>query len=240
MKIKLITLNIHKGATGTRPDETLSLIKSNIQRERADIVCLQEVLGSHAERAVKPQFEFLADEVWSHYAYGKNAVYSQGHHGNAILSHFPIVESENFDISNHTLERRGVLHAVVARPEAPNSRLHIMTLHLDLTGWGRERQLHNVRALIEERVKGDEPLILCGDFNDWREKSSCLLRPLNLVEAHFQQHNRYAKTFPARWPMLKLDRIYTRHLKVLHAGALANGNWRQLSDHLPVAAELEW
>ncbi len=37
------------------------------------------------------QFAFLADEIWPHFAYGKNAIYSAGHHGNAILSKHPIL-----------------------------------------------------------------------------------------------------------------------------------------------------
>jgi hypothetical protein len=45
------------------------------------------------------QLEFLADEVWSYRAYGKNAVYDHGHHGNAILSKMPFTYHSNHDIS---------------------------------------------------------------------------------------------------------------------------------------------
>lgn len=44
-------------------------------------------------------YEFLADTMWSDYAYGRNAVYPEGHHGNAVLSRFPIEYYENRDIS---------------------------------------------------------------------------------------------------------------------------------------------
>lgn len=33
------------------------------------------------------------------FAYGRNAVYTQGHHGNAILPQFPIVHFANHDMS---------------------------------------------------------------------------------------------------------------------------------------------
>src|SRR5665647_3409505 len=76
-----------------------------------DIVFLQEVQGEHAHHAahvlnwpVAPQYEFLADEVWQDYAYGRNAIYDQGHHGNAILSRFPIISAENQDVSAHRFE----------------------------------------------------------------------------------------------------------------------------------------
>jgi len=88
-----------------------------------DIVFLQEVQGEHERHArqvldwpVEPQYEFLADEVWSDYAYGRNAIYDHGHHGNAILSRFPILSSHNQDISELRFERRGMLHSEIAVP----------------------------------------------------------------------------------------------------------------------------
>ena len=76
--------------------------------------CLQEVVGVHRGHAarhvdwpVKPQHEFIADSVWREVAYGKNAVSHHGHHGNAVLSRFPIVAHENLDISAHAFESRG-------------------------------------------------------------------------------------------------------------------------------------
>ena len=44
-------------------------------------------------------YEFLADTMWSDFAYGRNAVYPQGHHGNAVLSRYPIEHYENRDVS---------------------------------------------------------------------------------------------------------------------------------------------
>ena len=37
--------------------------------------------------------------MWSDYAYGRNAVYPEGHHGNAVLSRFPIEHYQNLDVS---------------------------------------------------------------------------------------------------------------------------------------------
>ena len=72
----------------------------------ADVVFLQEVLGAappphgaRGEKVTTPQYEFLADSIWQQYAYGRNAVYPNGHHGNAVLSKFPIVRTSNHDVS---------------------------------------------------------------------------------------------------------------------------------------------
>ena len=54
------------------------------------------------------QYEVLADGVWTQHAYGRNAVYPNGHHGNAVLSKFPIVHHENRDVSVGKHEQRGL------------------------------------------------------------------------------------------------------------------------------------
>lgn len=83
----------------------------------ADIVCLQEVMGAHEVHPMHfenwpdtPHYEFLADTMWSDYAYGRNAVYPEGHHGNAVLSRFPIEHYENRDVSVGESEKRGLLY----------------------------------------------------------------------------------------------------------------------------------
>src|SRR5687767_3184071 len=116
-EFRVLSYNIHKGFSMDRR-LVLSAIKEAIQSTKAEIVFLQEVIGEHSKHAKRvsdwpedSHFEFLADSIWEHFAYGKNAVYTEGHHGNAILSRRPITFWENIDISNNRLERRGLLHA---------------------------------------------------------------------------------------------------------------------------------
>jgi endonuclease/exonuclease/phosphatase family metal-dependent hydrolase len=241
MKFKLVTFNIHKGFSGFNRRVTLEEMKGHLQALRADIVCLQEVLGWHEVFAKQPQFEILADRIWSHYAYGKNAVYSSGHHGNAILSHFPFESHENFDLSNHRFERRGLLHGVVSCPEWEGKRLHLMTVHLDLLSRGRWKQFEKICSAIEGRVPEGEPLILAGDFNDWSgELTPALHSRVRLREAFVESRGRHAKSFPARFPLLGLDRIYVRGLSVGATETLSGPPWSDLSDHLALSAELEF
>ena len=55
--------------------------------------------------------------MWSDYAYGRNAVYPEGHHGNAVLSRFPIEHYENRDVSVGESEKRGLLYCRITPPE---------------------------------------------------------------------------------------------------------------------------
>lgn len=184
-----------------------------------------------------PQFEYLADEVWPHHAYGKNAVTTLSHHGNAILSKYPIQSFENIDISTNQHERRGLLHARVHVPEADKT-LDLINLHLNLLHWGRRKQVAQLVERVGQTVSSGEPLIIAGDFNDWPNKlSDPLQESLGLQEVFLQEEGRCAKTFPSFLPILKLDRIYFRNLEVAQVVRFSGKPWSQLSDHLAIAAD---
>ena len=98
MRFTVATYNIHKGFSHLTRRMVIHELRDRLHGLAADILFLQEVQGVHRRHArryrdwpVKPQHEFIADTVWHEVAYGRNAVYHQGHHGNAVLSRFPIV-----------------------------------------------------------------------------------------------------------------------------------------------------
>jgi endonuclease/exonuclease/phosphatase family metal-dependent hydrolase len=243
-RLRILTYNIHKGFQRLRPALILDSIRQTLRASHADILFLQEVVGEHRGHQKKtdgwpmvPQFEYLADEVWPHHAYGKNAVTSLSHHGNAILSKYPIQSFENIDISTNRSERRGLLHVKVHIPEA-NKTLDLINLHLNLLHSGRKKQVDQVVKRVGQTVSSTEPLIIGGDFNDWPNKlSEPLQKSLGLQEVFLQAEGRCAKTFPSFLPILKLDRIYFRNLEVAHVVRFSGKPWSQLSDHLAIAAD---
>ncbi len=245
-KLHVLSYNIHKGLSTTNTQHVLGGIKRSIEMVSADLVLLQEVLGDHQEHKKNfedwpdaSQFEFLADKIWPHHAYGKNAVYTEGHHGNAILSKHPIVFYENVNISTNRFENRGLLHAVIRVPDLEQD-LHVICLHLDLLESGRLRQLELLSARIDQVVPHDAPLIVGGDFNDWRERASRILyKRLGLMEAFFALTGKHARTFPAAVPIFKLDRLYSRRAGVQSASVLSGGIWSGLSDHAAICAEFD-
>lgn len=79
-----------------------------------------------------PQYEFLADSLWEGFAYGRNAVYPDGDHGNALLSRFPISRYQNVDISVAGEEKRGMLHCELTVPGYAGTPLHMICVHLGL------------------------------------------------------------------------------------------------------------
>ena len=235
MELKILTLNLHKGFGWWNRRFVLPELREAVRRIHADVVLLQEVLGSHELHALVPQYEFLADQIWGAFAYGRNAVYPKGHHGNAVLSKFPIVEYRNHDVSVGRVERRGLLHCHVGTPAAP---LHVICAHLALRERHRALQLRDLCRLVSTEVPPSAALVVGGDFNDWRQRAGAALRHCGLKEAFVEASGRHARSFPARWPLLRLDRIYYRNARVHTPQVHSTHPWPHLSDHLPLSAEV--
>jgi endonuclease/exonuclease/phosphatase family metal-dependent hydrolase len=101
-------------------------------------------------------------------------------------------------------------------------------------------QLDLMCSLIKHDVPAGAPLLIAGDFNDWRNRAHGMLeRCAGLREVFRHANGRAAKTFPARFPMLPLDRIYVRNARVHKPMVLPRRPWSHLSDHAPLAAQIE-
>lgn len=159
--IKLLSYNIHKGFSMGNRQYTLDLIKKGIQESGAELLCLQEVCGPNLHSAkerlhpLHTQFEFLADGIWPHFAYGKNAVYKKGDHGNAILSKYPIVKYFNLDLSTNRFESRGLLHVTLEVTDLVH--LHVLTAHLDWLESGRLKQVQKLMIIFRAKFPKTNP-----------------------------------------------------------------------------------
>lgn len=243
--LKILTVNTHKGFTYFNRKFILPELRDAIRATAADLVFLQEVLGEHVAWSLRhksdwpeqPQYEFLADSIWSSFAYGRNAVYPGGHHGNAVLSRYPIAKWKNHDISLNGIERRGLLYCMLEAGDDERP-VHAICTHLSLREGHRQKQLDRLVALVNQ-LPADEPVIVAGDFNDWLQNSQARLKDESGLHEVFNDiYGKPARTFPAFCPLLRLDRIYVRsaegHLPVV----LPNRPWSHLSDHRPLFAEV--
>jgi endonuclease/exonuclease/phosphatase family metal-dependent hydrolase len=240
--LRVATYNIHKGLSLFNGRLVVHELRDRLRALNADLVFLQEVQGLHHGSASRfaawpeaPQYEFLADSVWPDFAYGQNAAYDHGHHGNAILSRFPIMRWDNEDVSTHRFESRGLLHCEIAIP-GWDRLLHAVCVHLALHARGRSKQLWALRERIERLVPEDAPLVVAGDFNDWREEAARhLAHPLGLHEVFELTQGTPARSFPAILPFLRLDRIYVRGFSVKTARVHAA---RRMSDHAALTSTI--
>ena len=242
--LRILTINTHKGFTAFNRRFILPELRDAVRTVGADIVCLQEVMGAHDIHPLHVEnwpdtthYEFLADTMWSDYAYGRNAVYPEGHHGNAVLSRFPIEHYENHDVSVGESEKRGLLYCRIKPPDLAFP-VHVGCVHLGLREAHRQAQLQMMTRWVNS-LPDNDPVVIAGDFNDWRQRAN---RPLKadsgLDEIFTRAHGRPARTFPVSFPLLRLDRIYVKNAHASHPSTLALRGWRHLSDHAPLSAEI--
>ncbi len=243
-KLRILTLNIHKGFSFFNRKFLLSELRDAVRAVSADLVFMQEVLGEHellAQRHAhkwpeQAHYEFLADSIWHSYAYGRNAVYPNGHHGNALMSKFPIERYQNVDVSVENTEKRGLLHCEIDLPKG--GTLHAICVHLGLRERHRQQQLALLCDLVE-KIPKEDPVIVAGDFNDWLGKAEKQMYACGLTDIFVEEYGASPKTFPARFPLLRLDRIYVRGVRSFSPLRLPNRPWTHLSDHAPLASEIE-
>lgn len=261
MKIRIATYNIHKGVSSFGRNSRIHALKQALTSMDADLMFLQEVQGRNdlfalrhaANWPAESQHEFLAGDS-RHSVYGVNAVYDHGHHGNALLSVYPIASARNQDVSDHAYESRGILHCVV---QAPQAEVHCYVIHLGLFAGSRKRQTEALIDAVAGSSPPDAPVIIAGDFNDWENRlSEVLYQRLGVTEVFDKNISRRgfgsylrrlsgrgpkikpARTFPAALPLLQLDRIYVRGFSVESAKVLHGVMWAKLSDHAPIVATL--
>lgn len=240
--LRILTVNTHKGFTALNRKFILPELRDAVRTMEADLVFLQEVHGTHETHAKRlsnwpstPQYEFLADSMWPQFAYGRNAVYPEGDHGNALLSKFPILRHDNLDVSQGPHEQRGLLHSVLDVPG--QHEVHAICVHLGLRESHRQKQLELLCTLLDSLPK-DAPVIVAGDFNDWRLKADAVLVRAGMQEVFMQHFGSPARSFPARFPLLCLDRIYIRNATSEPPQVLSTRPWSHLSDHAPLAVEI--
>ena len=224
--IRIATWNIHRAVGGDGLVDHQRVI-SVLREISADVTALQEVAYRSADK----------DDVLSRYAAALEAeaiegitlLDERGHYGNAILTRLPVQRLRRHDISISGREPRGAIDLCLAG----NSRdFRLVATHLGLRPGERRQQVLQLNRLFNSRSPGVD--ILVGDLNEWLPGS----RTLRALRRVFGPAPAPA-TFPARRPMVALDRILVRPAMALgilrvHRSPLA----RMASDHLPLVAEI--
>ena len=238
MKLKILSYNVHKLFDITGRKYFLSQLKDILIQMDLDFVFLQEIPGlqpeDHKKNYTNEPLEHLADRIWDHFVYGKNAISSTRNHGNAILSKYRFMEWKNFNISNHRFEQRGFL---IGKIKKQRKTVFLCCTHLDLTSIGRKRQIKKIEEHIKEEITKDAPMIFCGDFNDWTGSISKFMKDGGYQCTSVHPKKNTTNTFPSFYPLLSLDRIFYRNIECTEVRVLEDEHWKKLSDHLPIYAE---
>jgi len=222
--VRLMTWNIHRGIGPDRVcdfDRVVALIR----KHAPDIVALQEV-DSRPDWGREAAFDVLAEALGPYSAAAKAIAAPDGDYGHMLISRWPLAEVVQHDLSVEKREPRRAIQAAVATPFGP---LRLITAHLGL--FPAERR-HQAAILARTAGAAAEPLVVAGDFNDWRRRG-----PVTSALSRVMPGRTEIATFPAKLPLGKLDRIYCRPAGILLA-SWTDRSAREASDHLPLIAEI--
>ena len=224
--IRIASYNIHRGI-GRDSRFSAQRILDVLNEIQADAIALQEV-ESHSSRI--DMLAWLAERTGFYAIAGITLSRPESQYGNAVLTRFPIRATQLLDLSFSRHEPRG---AIVLDLDCDGSPLLLVATHLGLRPAERRAQIEQLLALF--RARPHMRAILLGDLNEWFLWG----RPLRRLHRHFQP-TPAPPTFPARWPLFALDRLWTHPRSILrylgvHSSVLA----RVASDHLPLVAEVD-
>lgn len=233
--LKIITYNINRGLSAFRKRNALAATVEVLRESGASLACLQEVWEE--DGISENSLESLTRKAWSHWVFDRNAVFPGGAQGNAVLSRYRVLHWKNVDVSVEKSEPRRFLDVRVQVDDtAPE--LTVICLHFGLKEVDRRIQVGRLLDYLSCRTGKDDPVIVAGDFNDWRGVTHRRLKEdSDLTIAGPAGRSGLARTFPSLFPVFPLDRIYFKNLELVKAGALGDIGNRGLSDHLPVIAE---
>jgi endonuclease/exonuclease/phosphatase family metal-dependent hydrolase len=227
MGVTVATYNIHRCVGRDRrfdPQRILDVLKSL----DADVIALQEILWEPHD-ALHLLHHFAAQLKYRAIA-GPTLLRRDGHYGNALLTRLDVQSVRHIDLSVGRHEMRGAIDAVLT---GADGSLRVVATHLGLWPSERRKQMRRLLAMLA----GDtaHPVVLMGDLNEWFLWG----RPLRWLRAYFG-HTPSPATYPARFPMFALDRIWTKPASELFCvERVDNEATRSASDHLPVRAVIK-
>jgi endonuclease/exonuclease/phosphatase family metal-dependent hydrolase len=229
-ELTIASYNIHKCIGNDGVFDPLR-IKNVILQLDADIVVLQEADARFGER------EGLLDLDYLHLMGGYRSIFSpdrnsrsHGWHGNVVLYRNSIVNHVH-QLKLPGLEPRG---ALIVDFGIGKSSFRLLAVHLGLLRRSRRKQ---VAAIIKAADPHPQRhVIVIGDMNEWRlERRSAL----ELFKSHFVEISAKLPSYPSRYPVLPLDRLFvSRGLSVESLSVVDTPLTRIASDHLPVNATI--
>ena len=241
MNLRVITLNTRHGEI---EDGVIDGIKqaSEIKKYNPDIILLQEV-DMYTDRVNQiDQLQIYRNITGLNYTtFGSNIDFKNGGYGNAILSKYPILKSENYINTKFIKENRGILYIEIS---INGKKLEIIDTHFPTKEDERLIFAKQINRIIKNKNCID--VIIGGDFNlglelikphCYKVNSKDKYEELEELKKSFKDSQFKEKTYPIEKTEGELDKImYNGNLILKDIKRLDD----KISDHYPVMADFEF
>lgn len=258
-RLRVMTYNVHS-CIGRDRIVSPQRIARVILDAAPDVVALQEVDVGRWRTEGVDQAEWIARALRMQSRFHPLVRSATERYGDAVLSSLPMTPVRAARLATHEASQRAEPRGALAvRLTLPAGSVLLVNTHL---GLGRYERVAQCRALLGEAWLGGRlgagPTIVCGDFNALPGSP-----PYRLLRRSFRDVQTWprgvggpeasapssprqvavkpaaAKTFPARYPFLRLDHVFvSAHFVVEDVEVLDSPLIRVASDHRPLVATL--
>ncbi|HTI66965.1 MAG TPA: endonuclease/exonuclease/phosphatase family protein [Caulobacteraceae bacterium] len=245
MSTRIMTYNVHS-CVGVDDRLDVARIAAVIAQSKPDIVALQELDVGRIRTGGVDQAHAIASRLGMSFHFGCAMTVAEEQYGDAILTALPmrLVKAGPLPTLPRVrgLEPRGAIWAAIE--VEPGVEVQIVNTHLGLVPLEQRAQ---AATLVGPAWLGDKacaaPKILIGDFNATSRYACYKVLTKGMADAQRQlQRNgvrpRTTRTFPSRFPMLRIDHLFVSPgVEVLDVHAPNGPLTRAASDHLPLVAD---
>ncbi len=231
--LRIICYNIH-GGYDNKGRRSLSRLNTLMNDLDIDIGIFQEMETRPKRGGTAEDVDILAGAERPHHLPGPTLKEGKGWYGNLLVSRHPITRALVHDLETKSVwEPRNALDALI---ETPQGKLRLIGTHLSLSSSMRWWEINNLIKLADAvEDEAQYPVLFMGDFNEWFW-SGRLIKHLDQIMVPLS----CSKTFPSRYPLFKLDRVWCDGaIEKAEARTLTGREVRGISDHLPVLIELQ-
>ena len=216
--LRIASYNVHS-CRGTDGKKDAARIAGVIEELGCDTIGLQEV---------DYRLDYIAEKLGMQAVPGLTLARHDGPYGNALLTRRKVLDVRRLGFTYSGREPRNALDVDL---EVNGETVRVIVTHLGL--WPAERR-YQVKKILEliRSTPSYERVVVLGDINEWLP----LGRPLRWMNALFGRCPA-ERSFPSRWPLVALDRVWVRPRHALLALKAHRTPLAELaSDHLPVKA----
>jgi len=210
-------------------DQAIAELESTEELQAADIYLLQEMDEDGTEaiaRALETNYVYYPASVHSH---------NEKDFGNAVLSKWPIADSEKLILPHQNPRNEQIRIAVKAELAVGDLIIPVYSVHTETFWLGPDGRMDQFDSLAQDAESGEPYLIVGGDFNTLTPTS------VGALERRFEEQE-MKRVSAAAGPTvglggvgLTLDHVFARGMTVLDAGVVSKAS---ASDHDPLWVNL--
>jgi len=233
---RIMTYNTH-GGVGTDGRYDPDRIVRVIREVSPSILGIQEVWQHIGEQG--GVLDVIREELPKYrILFLKTLTDERGSYGNALVTRHELLDHVDLSLDSDEAHRSGrraeARRAIFARLNVEGTPIWVIVTHLAVEGWARSTQAEILLDAIDTYTdRRREPVIFMGDLNEWRVPNAFLRK----LDRTFSKHV-MRRTFPARFPIIPLDRIWlSAQLERHRVWAHRSHTSRHASDHLPLCVE---